>query len=164
MGIKNWFRKTFNKNKILCIFRFDETGRFTEYVEYPKGNTVTIKVNGKNEEYHFRNEEITYNKGLPCILVKSTNKEAFNVKSNKIDEISPEEFNTAINNSVVTELMKAGKEDKNEQMILAGIGLCVVGILVLGYFTNTLMETIEAQGEIIRTLETEITKISSMVR
>lgn len=162
--MKNWFRKTFQKNKILCVYLFDETGRFKEFVVFPSGNQIEINVKGNTKTYHYRNKDIVYNKGLPCVLIKEDTKEAFNVKSEKIEEISPEEFNTAINNSVVKELMKAGKDEKHEQMMLAGIAVCVIGILILGYFTNTLMETIDKQGEIIKTLETELTKISGSIR
>jgi len=164
MGIKNWFRKTFQKNKIICAYVFDETGRFKEYVVYPSGNYLQIKLDGKDCTFYFRNEDIVYNKGLPCVMLKQRTKEAFNVKQEKFSEITPQEFNTAINNSVVKELMKAGNENKNEQLLLAGVGICVIGILILAYFTNTLMETLNAQQEIIKTLETEITKISSTIR
>lgn len=164
MGIKNWYRKTFQKNKILGVYLFDETGRFKEQVVYPSDNKFIITENGKEETYYYRNKDIVYNNGIPCVLIKKGVKETFNVETEKIEEISPEEFNTAINNSVVKELMKAGKDSKNEQIMLAGLGICIAGILILGYFTNTLMETLETQKELIRDLENEITKISSSIR
>lgn len=164
MDFVKWYRKTFKKNKILCAYVFDETGRFREFVEYPEGNSIQIKINGEENTYYFRNEDIVYNNGLPCVMLKEKTKEAFNVKRENISEISPQEFNTAINNSVVSELMKAGKEDKNEQMLLGGVALCIVGILIIGYFTNSMMETLQVQEEIITSLESEITKLSGKIR
>jgi hypothetical protein len=163
MGIKKWFRKTFRKSKVICVYIFDDTGRFKEYVVYPdKTNNI---INIGEQSYVFSLKDVIYVNGFPSIFYKKNNPKPIDFKQDgKIPEITASEFNTILNNSVVKDLLKAGKENKNEQILLAGVGICVIGILILAYFTNTLMETLNAQQEIIKTLETEITKISSTIR
>lgn len=154
----NWLRKTFHKSKIICVYIFDETGRFNEYVVYPdKTNNV---INIDECSYIFSAKDVVYVNGYPSLFYMKNNPKPIDFKQKRIfPEITAQEFNAALNNSIVRDLMKAGKEDKKEQLLLYGVVVCVIGILLLAYFTNNLTNMIQTLQAIIENMNTELVEL-----
>ena len=140
--MKNWLLKTFKKNKIVVCYMIDETGRITENVVEPKDGLITIDDNS----YTYSVNDIIYQNGLPCLFFRVENPKPMNMKQGgKIPAITSQEFNTALNNTVVKELMKAGKDEKQEQLLLMGLVVCVCAVVGVGYFVFQLSEMVEGQ-------------------
>ncbi len=156
--MKNWFRKTFQKSKVICVYIFDDTGRFKEYVVYPdKTNNI---INIDEASYVFSVNDVVYVNGYASIFYKKNDPKPMNFKQNgEIPKITAQEFNTVLNNSIVRDLMKAGKEDKKEKLLFYGVVVCVIGILLLAYFTNDLLETIKTQQTILENMNAEILEL-----
>ena len=74
-------------------------------------------------------------------------------------EITAQEFNAALNNTIVRDLIKAGKEDKKEQLLFFGVVVCVIGILLLAYLTNNLTNMIQTLQTIIENMNTELLEL-----
>lgn len=155
----NWFRKTFFKSKIICVYIFDETGRFNEYVVFPdKTNNV---VNIDDCSYIFSAKDVVYVNGYPSVFYMKNNPKPIDfIQKRKIPEITAQEFNSVLNNSIVRDLLKAGKEDKKEQVLFYGIIVCVIGILLLAFFTNNLTNIIQEQQLIIESMNTKLIELN----
>ena len=155
----NLFRKVFHKSKIICVYIFEDTGRFNEYVVFPdKTNNV---VNIDDCSYIFSAKDVVYVNGYPSVFYIKNNPKPIDFKQKrKFPEITAQEFNSALNNSIVRDLVKAGKEDKKEQVLFFGVIVCVVGILLLAYFTDNLTNIIQEQQLILENINTKLIELN----
>lgn len=154
--LKRWYLQKFRKEDILKVYMFDNTGRIKDFIVLPKEDEDnTIEIEGGTYTYLLK--DVVYMKGIPCLFYKRDNPKPINIKNEgNIPEITAQEFNTALNNTVVKDLMKAGKDDTKENIMFMA---CVGTFAIAGIALYLLYQ----QSEVLTELMTRINELEVLI-
>lgn len=121
-----------------------------------ENNQVTVHLSDtESKTINFETKNVMYHKGIPCIIAGGDQSKALNRDNlSKTSGVTASQLNSAIENNIIKDLLKVGKEDNTIKIIFAGVMASIAGILFIGYLVYDMSEVLNQVIEIVRDLET----------
>jgi len=161
MKLTDKLKLKFNKNKYVRVLLVNDTGYMNETVVKNDGKII----NFKNDSYTFSSKDIIIFNGTPTLMFREGYPKPIDLKDGgSIPEITSSEFNSAINNNVVRDLIKSTEHTKTLDYLTYGLIACIGGIIVLGYFNFQMLDMLKIQGLTIDEMKNTIDTMSNFVR
>lgn len=155
MGFMDWYNKNFNKGKIYIVYRINKDGTVDEFIS-KRTDDIHIKVGKKEKQFSYEKnrEKVSFMKGIPTFFTYSNSAKVLDPKNlEDMGEVTADELNQAVESKVVSDLLKAGKNDNHEMIGILVSAVAVIGIAYVGYEVMGLIEMVTEQQEIIYNLE-----------
>lgn len=149
-GFKLQFYKWFAKDQLVHAVVFTGDKRIRNYYRIPQGNN--IHINGRtfvmNDKDFFLDKE-----SIPTFTYHVNRTDPIDPFDTKKSVMSPEYFDTAINNKVATDIFSATKTKMDTAMIALFISfVSLIGIGIVGYLIYEIIPQINEIRDVLRTI------------
>lgn len=155
----------FNKAKKVNVLLFTTTGQLKKFKI--KSNDLSSDdelVTYKERTYKYSPSDIYYHKGTPTIMFYEGSSKPIKISQDgETSNITPKELNKAVNNNIVKDLMSSTNEQNTEQLLLIGLGVCVIGLIGLGWYVGELNSLVVQQGTQIDKVLQGISELSNLL-
>ena len=136
-GATGWFfyNKKRKQNQVKAIV-FESDKRVRVYYRVPKDNNITIG----NKTYIINNVDFYLDSNsYPTYTYRFDSTEPINPMDNKKSILTPDYYNTAINNKVARDIFEASNKGMDINIGVLLSGLAFVGVLVVWYLLDDKM-------------------------
>ena len=150
MGLRLWYLKTFKKSEIVRLCVYEKSKHIRNYYVIPQGNTATI-----NKRSYIINDKDFYLDADSIITYtyREDSVEPVNPFDSKRSVMSQEEFNVAIDNKIIRDLVQStggGMDMATISMMIAVVSL--LGIIFVGYMVYEQQTLINEMREVLRVI------------
>lgn len=144
-----------NKSNYIVVKRYLPSGdvlrhkvRKTDFEE-----RETLNING--HDYTVDNESYVFERGYKTFYYHKNEPAPINLKegNSRGRNVTSKELNSYLQNNIVKDLMKAGKEDNTDKILLLCGVVTILGLAALGYFVHDLLDQISNLQEIVENIE-----------
>lgn len=150
MSLHTWYLKTFKKNEIVRLCVYGKSKHIRNYYVRPLGNTATC-----NKVSYIINDKDFYldSDNIITYTYREDSVEPVNPFDSKRSVMSQEEFNVAIDNKIIRDLVQStgnGFDMATISMIISVVSL--LGILFVGYMVYEQQTLINEMREVLRVI------------
>lgn len=142
--MKNWFLKTFFRDKLVRVLVLDESGRLHESYEISKDPT-TVTIKRRNQTFMLSRDAsmISTKDNIPTYLLVYNNAEPIDLHTFPESNLTMEQFNIAIKHNTVGEVLRDTESKFKIDANLVTLVIVLCGFVLLGYFLNDRINKLE---------------------